>query len=105
MERVNRDIKTLFRLSFGTTNFERMRNRIMYSLNSDSPILYNRKQKTNKRNMRPRGPYKKINIYLFWSYVKRSVFQHSFVVIVGTPVRLELIHTPICLEFYTTQIL
>lgn len=50
---------TLFRLSFGTTNFERMRNRIMYSLNSDSPILYNRKQKTNKRNMRPRGHYKK----------------------------------------------
>ena len=74
MERVNRDIKTLFRLSFGTTNFERMRNRIMYSLNSDSPILYNRKQKTNKRNMRPRGPYKKNNIYLFWSYVKRSIF-------------------------------
>lgn len=59
MERINRDIKTLFRLSFGTTNFERMRNRIMYSLNSDSPILYHRKQKTNKRNMRPRGPYKK----------------------------------------------
>ena len=30
MERVNRDIKTLFRISFGSTNFTRMRNRIMY---------------------------------------------------------------------------
>ena len=41
----------------------------MYSLNSDSPILYNRKQKTNKRNMRPRGPYKKKLIYTYFGHM------------------------------------
>ena len=29
MERTNRDIKTIFKLSFGSSNFPRMRNRIM----------------------------------------------------------------------------
>lgn len=33
MKRANRDIKTLFRLSFGSKNFKRMRNRIMYVMN------------------------------------------------------------------------
>ena len=59
MERANRDIKTLFRTSFGSTNFTRMRNRIMYSMNSDSPVLYNSKKRTNKRNGKARGPYHK----------------------------------------------
>ena len=59
MERVNRDIKTLFRQSFGSTNFKRMRNRIMFSKNLGAPILYNRKKETNKRNGKPRGSYKK----------------------------------------------
>ena len=59
MERANRDIKTLFRTSFGSTNFERMRNRIMYSMNTNSPILYNRKKNTNNRIGRPRGHYQK----------------------------------------------
>ena len=58
MERVNRDVKTMFRLSFGSTNFERMRNRIMFAINKDAPILYNRKNKTNKRKGKLRGPYK-----------------------------------------------
>lgn len=40
MERANRDIKTIFRLSFDSRNFERMRNRIMYVINIDAPILY-----------------------------------------------------------------
>ena len=39
MERVNRDIKTIFGISFGSTNFTRVRNRIMFSINVDSPIL------------------------------------------------------------------
>ena len=59
MERVNRDIKTMFRSSFGSTNFERMRNRIMFAINSDSPILYQRKNKTNKRKGKSRGKYQK----------------------------------------------
>ena len=53
MERVNRDIKTLFRTSFGSTNFERMRNRIMYSINANSAILYKRKDYTNKKIGKP----------------------------------------------------
>lgn len=59
MERANRDIKTLFRSSFGSTNFTRMRNRIMYSMNENSSILYHRKENTNQRKGRPRGNYKK----------------------------------------------
>ena len=59
MERVNRDIKTIFRNAYGSTNFIRMRNRIMYVLNDDSPILYNRKRNTNKLVGKPRGIYRK----------------------------------------------
>lgn len=47
-ERVNRHIKTLYRLAYGAKNFYRMRNRIMYVINDDAPILYNRKEETNK---------------------------------------------------------
>lgn len=47
MERVNRDIKTIFGISFGSTNFYRVRNRIMFSINEDSPILAWRKTNSN----------------------------------------------------------
>ena len=59
MERANLDIKTIFRLSFGSRNFPRMRNRIMFVMNSDSPILYHRKETTNKYRGKPRDNYKK----------------------------------------------
>lgn len=59
MERANRDIKTILRLSFGSSNFPRMRNRIMWVMNDDSAILYTRKSCTNKRKLKARGPYKK----------------------------------------------
>lgn len=59
MERVNRDIKTVLRLSFGSTNFCRTRNRIMYAINENEPILYKRKKHTNKTKGKSRGPYKK----------------------------------------------
>jgi len=59
MIRANRDIKTLFRISYGSTNFIRMRNRIMYTMNSDAPILYHRKKYTNKRKGKIRGSYLK----------------------------------------------
>ena len=59
MERVNRDIKTIFRLSFGSTNFIRTRNRIMYTLNADAAMLYKRKEYTNKIKGKSRGKYKK----------------------------------------------
>lgn len=58
-ERANRDIKTLFRLSFGSRNFPRMRNRIMYVMNIDSPILYKRKTHINKYHYPKRGKYNK----------------------------------------------
>lgn len=59
MERCNRDIKTLFRVSFGSKNFERTRNRIMFSINEGAPILYTRKLTTNKAKGKKRKPYKK----------------------------------------------
>ena len=59
MERVNRDIKTIFGISFGSTNFIRMRNRIIYCINQDVPILAWRKKQTNKKVGKPRGKYKR----------------------------------------------
>ena len=59
MERANRDIKTIFRSSFGSRNFKRMRNRIMFSMNSDSPMLYQTRKKTNKNVGKKRGKYNK----------------------------------------------
>lgn len=61
MERVNRDIKTLNNISFGSTNFSRMRNRIMFAINEGAPISPYRKRNTNKRIGKPRGAYKKKN--------------------------------------------
>lgn len=58
MERVNRDIKTIFGISFGSTNFYRVRNRIMFSINEDSPILAWRKSNSNKKVGKARGNYK-----------------------------------------------
>ena len=57
MERVNREIKTFFGISFGSTNFVRVRNRIIYSINEDAPILAWRKTKSNKRLGKARGRY------------------------------------------------
>ena len=51
--------KTIFRLSFGSRNFTRMRNRIMYVINDNNAILYERKKKANKYKGKPRGPYNK----------------------------------------------
>ncbi len=45
MERANRDIKTIVRSSYGFSNFERFRNRIMYCKNNDASILAYRKNK------------------------------------------------------------
>ena len=59
MERVNRDIKTLNGISFGATNFNRMRNRIMFTTNEDAPISPYRRKNTNKVPGKPRGKYKK----------------------------------------------
>lgn len=59
MERLNRDIKTIFGLSFGSTNFIRVRNRILFCLNNDAPVLGYRKTTTNKRAGKPRGNYTK----------------------------------------------
>ena len=59
MERVNRDIKLIYEISFGSTNFERIRNRIMYCLNDNAPILGNKKYKTNKTIGKKRKPYRK----------------------------------------------
>lgn len=59
MERVNRDIQTIFSISFGSTNFPRVRNRVMFCINEDAPILSYSKTKTNKRKGKTRGKYNK----------------------------------------------
>ena len=47
MERANRDIKTIIRHSFGYSNFERFRNRVMCCKNKDAILTY-RKSKNKK---------------------------------------------------------
>lgn len=59
MERANEDIKTIFRLAHGSNNFKRMRNRVMYVMNSGASILYSKKKESNKRKFKKRGKYKK----------------------------------------------
>lgn len=58
IERANRNIKTLMRLSFGIQNFWRSRNRIMYSMNKGTKLTINFNMKTNKRKGKKRGKYK-----------------------------------------------
>ena len=60
MERANRDIKTLNAISFGSTNFLRMRNRIMFVINENAPISPYRKKNTTRGTGKPRGTYNKI---------------------------------------------
>ena len=57
MERVNRDIKTIFGISFGSSNFIRVRNRVIFCINEDAPILPYSKNTTNKRVGKIRGKY------------------------------------------------
>ena len=57
MERVNRDIKTIFGISFGSSNFIRVRNRVIFCINEDAPILPYSKKTTNKRVGKIRGKY------------------------------------------------
>ncbi len=45
IEGANSRIKTILKSANGYTNFNRLRNRIMYSLNKDIPIKGNRKRK------------------------------------------------------------
>lgn len=59
MERTNENIKTIIRISFGSKNFTRTRNRIMFCINEGAPILANRKKQSNKQTGVPRGKYKK----------------------------------------------
>ena len=59
IERKNKDIKTIIRLANGFTNFTRFRNKVMYSLNNNEPILGVAKKHTNKHIRKPRGKYKK----------------------------------------------
>lgn len=48
IERYNGTIKLLLANSFGYTNFERARNRIIYSINKDEPFALNKPYKTKK---------------------------------------------------------
>ena len=60
MERINRDIKTIFKSSYSSKNFIRTRNRVMDCINNDAYILNIRKDKTNsKQQLKPRRKYKK----------------------------------------------
>jgi len=61
IERVNNTIKLIIRTSYGLSNFERMRNRVMYVNNESAPIRAVPKTTTNKKVGKKRGKYKKNN--------------------------------------------
>jgi len=59
IEKANAEIRKLIKVSYGCSNFIRFKNRIMYVINDNEPILGTRKKHTNKRKFKPRGKYKK----------------------------------------------
>ena len=59
IEKANAEIRKLIKVSYGCSNFTRFKNRIMYVINGNEPILGTRKKQTNKRKFKPRGKYKK----------------------------------------------
>lgn len=61
LERKNSDIKTLIKVSFGNHNFSRTRNRILYSLNKNAPMLGDKKNTNYKMIGKTRGKYNKKN--------------------------------------------
>lgn len=61
LERKNSDIKTLIKVSFGNYNFPRTRNRILYSLNKNAPMLGDKKKTNYKMVGKTRGKYNKKN--------------------------------------------
>lgn len=52
IKRINRDIKLIFSNSFGSTNFIRMRNCIMFCINENSPVLAIKKKNTSRRKVK-----------------------------------------------------
>lgn len=59
MERANRNIKTLFKNAYVARIFERMRNRIMFVMNSNSLTLYAPQKYTLKHMYHMRGSCQK----------------------------------------------
>lgn len=59
IESLNSRVKILLKNACGYSNFDRFRNRLMYSLNKDEPIIgYNNKNSYNRVG-KTKGPYKK----------------------------------------------
>lgn len=59
IESLNSRVKILLKNACGYSNFDRFRNRLMYTLNKDEPIIgYNNKNSYNRVG-KARGPYKK----------------------------------------------
>lgn len=61
MERANRDIKTILRLSFGSSNFPRMRNRIMWLWMMIQRFYIQEKAVQTKESLRQEGLIKRMN--------------------------------------------
>lgn len=59
IESINGRIKILLKTSLKYKNFERLKNRVMYCINKDSLPTYTSTKKTNKREGKKRGNYKK----------------------------------------------
>lgn len=59
IERANKDIGTIFDLSFGSHNFTRLRNKIMFAYNKTEPISYNKNKAVYVRPGKKRGKYKR----------------------------------------------
>ena len=59
IEKANSEIRKLIKVSYGCSNFTRFRNRIMYIINKNEPILGVKKPNNNNRTFKLRGSYKK----------------------------------------------
>ena len=59
IESLNSRVKIVLDNGYGYTNFNRFRNRLMYSLNYNEPIIGTDSNNSYKRKGKPRGKYKK----------------------------------------------
>lgn len=58
IEKANSEIRKLIKVSYGCSNFPRFRNRAMFIINKNEPILGVKKPNNNNRTFKPRGSYK-----------------------------------------------
>lgn len=59
IEKANSEIRNLIKVSYACSNFTTFRNRVMFIINKNEPVLGVIKSSNNNRFFKPRGSYKK----------------------------------------------